>query len=239
MDNLARPASAHADSSQDFAGKLIASILQSGSSATIAPIQKFLNDSKNAKDLRSSVKALRPALIADIAHFLCISHGRHPGIVDHAATKIIDGPARPWLVQAMDGFAAERVYLNNLTVAAGPITRQAGQEKITAIITAQSKSFEMLATSDRKGTAAGAAIAFVLDWTAARVILDECALALSIEPAGLELPDRAACADLAEALGQDKAKQRAMTFGSEQLLAQQIGLWQLIAARHHENMHRS
>ncbi|NJM49648.1 MAG: hypothetical protein HC843_01065 [Sphingomonadales bacterium] len=239
MDNLARPVTANADSPHDFAVGLTQSIIESGSQSVVAPMRKFLEDSKKASNLRSSIKALRPALLADIAHFMCISHGRHPGIVDHAATKIIDAPARPWLVQAMNGFASERIYLNNLTVAAGPISRQAGQEKITAIITAQSKSFEMLATSDRMGTAAGAAIAFVLDWAATRDILDECALSLALEPFDLELPDQDQCQQLTRELGRDKAKQRAMAFGAEQLLAQQKGLWQLIAARHNENLHRA
>jgi hypothetical protein len=35
-------------------------------------------------------------------------------------------------------------------------------------------------------------------------------------------------------LGQDQGYRRAMGFGSDQLLAQQRGLWQLLAARHVE-----
>jgi hypothetical protein len=234
MDNLARPDFAKANPANDFGVSLSALIDAEGSLDAIKAISKFLKDSRDSSDLRSSVKTQRPALIADIAHFLCISHGRHPGIVDHAATKIIEEPAREWLVQAIDGFAAERGYLNQLTVAAGPIARQTGQEKITAIITNQSKSFEMLATSDRKGCAAGAAIAFVLDWQNTRDILDECGLSLGIQPSKLGLPNRLESISLANALTPDIAKQRAMMFGAQQMLAQQRGLWQLIAARHVE-----
>ena len=46
------------------------------------------------------------------------------------------------------------------------------------------------------------------------------------------LPAADLTADLATILAQKPAVQRAMVFGSEQLLAQQRGLWQVIAARH-------
>lgn len=234
MDNLARPGLTLVNTTEDFGGSLRALIAADGSLSVVKPIAKFLRDSRDCSDLRSSVKTLRPALIADIAHFLCISHGRHPGIVDHAATKIVEEPAREWLVQAIDGFAVERGYLNQLTVAAGPIARQTGQEKITAIIANQSKSFEMLATSDRNGCAAGAAIAFVMDWQNTRDLLDECALALGIQPSKLALPDSSKSINLANMLTPDTARQRAMTFGSQQMLAQQRGLWHLIVSRHVE-----
>jgi hypothetical protein len=234
MDNLARPDFKQSNVAEDFGGSLAAVIAAEGSLAVIKPIAKFLKDSRDSSDLRSSVKTLRPALIADISHFLCISHGRHPGIIDHAATKIVEEAAREWLLHAIDGFAAERGYLNQLTVAAGPIARQTGQEKITAIIANQSKSFEMLATSDRNGCAAGAAIAFVMDWQNTRNLLDECALALGIQPTKLALPDPSQSLDLANMLTPDNAKQRAMLFGAQQMLAQQRGLWQLIVARHVE-----
>ncbi len=229
MDNLARP-----DSVVAFGGSLLRLVEADGSAKVILPMQKFLNDSRDVRDLRSSVKTIRPALIADIAHFMCISHGRLPGVVDHAASKIVDEEARIWLVQAIDGFVAERALLNQLTVAAGPIRRLIGQDKISALLSNQSKSFEMLATSDRKGCPAGAAIAFVLDWQATRPLLDQAALSLGIEPVPHSLPSVAECEQLANAMAFDDAKKRAMLFGVEQLLAQQRGLWQLIAARHVE-----
>ncbi len=234
MDNLAR-----LDAKQDFGKSLMSLIAADGSENAVKPLVKFLDDSRDRLDLRSSIKAIRPVLVADIAHFLCVSHGRHPGVIDHAATKIIDEEAREWLVQAIDAFAAERTFLNQLTVAAGPITRQVGQEKITAVITAQANSFQMLATSDRKGCAAGAAIAFATDWQNTRPLLEECAIALGIEPQPCSLPDLAVSQALALSLAPEAGKQRAMLFGAGQLLAQQRGLWQLIAARHAEMISQS
>ncbi len=231
MDNLARP-----DVQQDFGKSLIRYVAEKGSGNVAAPLRKFLDDSHDTPALRASVKNIRPALIADIAHFLCISHGRHPGIIDHAATKIADDPAREWLIHAISGFAAERAFLNQLTVAAGPIARQKGQEKITALIGHQAKSFQMLATSDRKGTAAGAAIAFVLDWQNTRPLIDITALSLGLEPTKISLPEHPSSEIVANALASDTSKSRAMMFGAEQLLGQQRGLWQLIAARHTETV---
>jgi hypothetical protein len=234
MNNLARP-----DSDTAFGSLLLRLVETDGSVTVTASMYKFLNDSRDVRDLRSSVKTTRPALIADIAHFMCISHGRLPGVVDHAAGKIVDGDARLWLVNAIDGFASERAFLNKLTVAAGPIRRLLGQDKVSALLANQTKSFEMLANSDRKGCPAGAAIAFVLDWQATRPVLDQAALALGIDPGQPSLPTSQACGALADMLASDDAKKRAMLFGAGQLLAQQRGLWQLIAARHIEmaNLH--
>jgi hypothetical protein len=234
MDNLARP-----DLDAVFGARLLALVEADGSTAITAPMQKFLKDSRDVHDLRSSVKTTRPALIADIAHFMCISHGRLPGVVDHAASKIVDEAARGWLVQAIEGFSAERAFLNQLTVSAGPIRRLVGQEKISALLSNQAKSFEMLATSDRNGCSAGAAIAFVTDWQATRPLLEYAAIALGIEPKPLAFPLPSSSAQMADALADTDGRKRAMLFGAEQLLGQQRGLWQLIAARHLEmsNLH--
>lgn len=234
MENLARHENRPSDAARPFPAALLSMIAADGSISITVPLAKFLASSRDSRDLRSAVKSTRPALIADIAHFLCISHGRQPGIVDHAATKIVDDEARGWLLAATQGFSIERAYLTQLTVAAGPIARQQGQEKITAVLTNQAKSFAMLATSDRNGCAAGSAIAFVLDWQNTRPLIDECALSLGIEPPKCGLPSQAESTALADILSQESAKQRAMTFGVQQMLAQQRGLWQLIAARHTE-----
>lgn len=229
MDNLARP-------QQDiaFGDSFARSIMSDGSLGVIKPLVSFLGDRGDRPDLRPQIKQARAALLADIAHFINISHGRHPGIIDYAAHKIVDDSARKWLVQAIDGFAAERAYLNKLTVVAGPIRRLNGQDKITALIGGQSKNFEMLATSDRKGCPAGAAIAFVIDWHQTRSLLNNVALHVGLEAPAVALPSIESCTQLADLLGQDQGYRRAMGFGSEQLLAQQRGLWQLIAARHIE-----
>ena len=231
MDNLAR-----GELDVDFGSAFVRNILESGSAPVIAPLLDFLGDRGDRPDLRAVVKNARGALIADIAHFINISHGRHPGIVDHAASKIVDDMARNWLVDAIDGFAAERRFLNALTVAAGPIRRHVGQDKITALIAGQSKNFEMLATSDRLGCPAGAALAFVIDWQQTRPLLDRIALHIGMEPQAIALPLQTVCAAIATELARDDAYTRAMGFGAQQMLSQQRGLWQLIAARHVETL---
>jgi hypothetical protein len=227
MDNLARPLT-----DAGFGPSFARTVLSDGSFNVITPLLGFLGDRSERPDLRASVKTAKAALMADIAHFINISHGRHPGVVDYAAHKIVDDAARKWLVAAIDGFVIERGYLNSLTVAAGPIRRHIGQDKITALINGQSKNFQMLATSDRKGCPAGAALAFVIDWQQTRGLLDRVALHIGIEPPKIALPDVDICSALADELGQNDAYARAMSFGSQQLIGQQRGLWQLVAARH-------
>lgn len=229
MENLAK-----LDSETDF-GVVLSSLVDQGGSASVAGhLRKFIETSRDPNGLRARTSVIRPALIADIAHFMCVSHGRHPGVIEHAATKIVDEEARGWFVDAIGGYIVERELLNRLTVAAGPIRSHAGQDKISAILAGQAKNFQMLATSDRKGTAAGAAIAFVLDWNATRQLLDSVAIALELTPVANQLPDTAACQSFANAMAKSQAYVRAMSFGAEQLLAQQRGLWQIIAARHAE-----
>ena len=92
----------------------------------------------------------------------------------------------------------------------------------------------MIATSDRKGCAAGAAIAFALDWQQTRPLLEACALNLGIHPDCAELPEPVESQILAEKLAASDAASRAMMFGAQQLLGQQRGLWQVIGARHTE-----
>jgi hypothetical protein len=215
-----------------FGEVFLASAAANGSVCVTAPLVAFLDRSMSAPDLRKSVKNSLPALLADIAHFLNISHGRFPGVIDHAAGKIVDEAARNWLTKATTAFAAERDFLNRLTVAAGPIRRNSDQDKVEALLATQHRSFEMLATSDRRGCPAGAAMAFALDWRATRGLLERAALMLGIEAETCALPLEAATVALADALSGNPAAERAMAFGSEQLLAQQKGLWQLIAARH-------
>lgn len=229
MDNLARP-----DLDEDFGQALVRAILTDGSSPVIMPLQDFLGQRETILDFRSPTKSARAALIADIAHFLNISHGRHPGVIDFAAHKIADDVARKWMVIATKAIVVERRYLNALTVAAGPTHRQQGQDKLTALLGQQSKNFEMLATSDRTGCPAGAAIAFVIDWQQTRPLLDRSALHLGMEPPACTLPSIDHSRDLANALAATPVVQRAMSFGARQLLGQQRGLWQVIAARHDE-----
>jgi hypothetical protein len=223
-----------ATQSKGFGEGFASLVAEHGSVPVSGPLMAFLDRCMSSPDLRKSVKDSLPALLADIAHFLNISHGRHPGVVDHASSKIVDPEAREWLATAMSAFAAERSFLNRLTVAAGPIRRHLDQDKIEALLTTQHRSFEMLATSDRKGCPSGAVMAFVLDWHATRPVLDRAAIMLGLEVQSNALPATNVTIRLADSLAKSAAVERAMAFGSQQLLAQQRGLWHLIAARHHK-----
>ncbi len=174
---------------------------------------------------------LSGADVADIAHFLCILHGRHPGVVDHAATKTADIVAREWLVEAMDGFSAERAFLTTLTVAAGPITGIRSEDQSNATVLAQRKALEMLSQSDRSGCALGASFALVLDWQAIRPLLEKIAVKLGIEPRTDILPSAESTHLLNVELAKVSAVERAINFGVDQILTQHRGLWQLLEAR--------
>lgn len=216
----------------DFGQAFIANAAEQGCAPVIAPLLSFLDKSDRNSDLRVQAKICRPALLADIGHFMNVLFGRHPGVIDHAGQKIVDQEARLWLTQASDAFALERVFLNRLAIATGPIHRQNGQDRVNALIEGQSRSMELLATSDRVGCAAGAAMAFALDWQRSRPLLDQVSMIAGIEAPLCLLPKAEATAHLARALAHKPAARRAMAFGSTQMLAQMRGLWQIIAARH-------
>lgn len=169
--------------------------------------------------------------LADAAYYLCLLHGRHPGVIDHAATRSADNAARAWLIEAADGFARERTYLTQVTVAVGPAPSTAGQSDCETVVSQQRHALDMLAQSDRRGCAMGAAVALVLDWRAVRHILDIAAIRVGVEPHGCELPDRASTLEVARAIGGDDVIDRAILFGARQLLNQHRGLWDVLQAR--------
>lgn len=179
---------------------------------------------------RSTLAASLPNL-ADAAHYLCMLHGRHPGVIDHAATRTADNAARNWLVQAADAFTAERALLTQVAVAVGPLPSTSGQDQCDAAVLQQRHALEMLAQSDRRGCAMGAAIALVIDWCAVRKILETAALRVGIEPRPSLMPTHAVTLAVADALGSDEATMRALQFGARQLLGQHRGLWDLLQAR--------
>ncbi|AVA14320.1 MULTISPECIES: DUF6975 family protein [Sphingopyxis] len=169
--------------------------------------------------------------LADAVHFLCLLHGRHPGVVDSAARKAVDPASRAWMEEAAQAFADERAFLSQVAAAAGPVPSTPGQDQCEAAVAAQCKALDMLAESDRHGCAVGAAIALALDWRTIRVLLDISAQRLDLSPPGCALPDLPGTARLAGAIAQTPAIERALTFGAQQLLAQHSGLWDLLAAR--------
>lgn len=172
-----------------------------------------------------------PRDIADAAHYLCFLHGRQPGVIEHAALHSDFPTARDWLAEAAAGFAQERAYLVALASAAGPRPSTPGQAETEAAVAAQRHALTVLAQSERRGCALGAAIALTLDWQAMRASLDRAATRLGLAHTPLVLPDAAATAAVVAMLARDRATERAMRFGVDQFLAQHRGLWDLLEAR--------
>lgn len=168
---------------------------------------------------------------ADLLHFLCILHGRYPGIVDHAASRITEAGPHAWLAEAAYSFAGERAYLARLAVAAGPVPGTPGGSASDSAVLSQRHAIEMLAQSERAGCALGAAMAVVLDWAAIRSALDGAALRYGIEAPFYTLADAGRIEAVADGFAPGGAPQRALLFGADQVLVQHYGLWDLLESR--------
>lgn len=170
--------------------------------------------------------------LSDALHALCMLHGGHPGILDHALAGGRESAASVWLDAASAAFKTERHRLATLVAAAGPLPSTPGQAESESAVAAQRHALDMLGRSDRVGCSAGAAAALLLDWAQAiaplLVIATE-RLGVS-DPAGA-LPDEMKTAAAIDALADRPAVERAALFGAQQLLAQQRGLWDLLEAR--------
>lgn len=166
--------------------------------------------------------------LTDAVHVLCALHGRHPGIVDHAAGRSTAPAARAWLATAGETMTAERAHLARLSVAAGPIPSTPGGAGSEAAIHAQRGALATLAQSDRQGCALGAALAFAADWAAIRPLLDGFArrLGLELPPSGLGSRET-----LRSVADDAVAHERAVLFGAQQLALQHRALWDLLEAR--------
>ena len=162
--------------------------------------------------------------LADAVHFLCLLHGRYPGVIDSAARKAVDPASRQWMDEAAEAFVQERAFLSKIAAAVGPVPSTQGQAQCEAAVAAQRKAIDMLAESDRHGCAVGAAIALTLDWRTIRVLLDISAQRLDIAPPTCTLPDLPGTARLAATVADSPAVERAMVFGAQQLIAQHSGL---------------
>jgi hypothetical protein len=166
--------------------------------------------------------------LADVIHFLCALHGRHPGIVDHAGTRTVEPAARAWIGAAAEAMVDERVYLTRLAVAVGPMPSTHGGTGSETAILAQRCALATLAQSDRRGCALGAALAFATDWLAMRAVLDTAANRLGVDPRPCRLGDAALLAEVADASADCE---RALLFGAQQLALQHRALWDLLEAR--------
>lgn len=169
--------------------------------------------------------------VADIIHLLCLLHGRHPGVIDHATARETDAASKAFLSAMSEAFAEERALLAKLVVLVGPLPSTPGQADTESAVLAQHHAVEMLAQSERNGCAFGAAIAVAADWVAVRPVLEMVAKRLSIEIEPSKLPTVDGLASAIRAANQGPAAERAMLFGAQQILAQHRGLWNLLEAR--------
>lgn len=169
--------------------------------------------------------------LADALHCLCQLHGRDAGMIAVAQARTSHPVAREWFAVAAAGFADERDWLSRLVAAAGPVPSTPGQMDSESAIATQRHALEMLAQSERAGVAIGAASAFVFDWHRLRPTLESIAHRLYVESPPTRLPSLKASQALLEATPVPADATRGFLFGTQQVLAQQRGLWSLIDAR--------
>ncbi|GGB69268.1 hypothetical protein GCM10010833_25620 [Blastomonas aquatica] len=169
--------------------------------------------------------------LADAAHYLCLIHGRYPGLIDYAATRSADPYVGKWLSRACEAFVGERALLTRLTVAAGPITSTPGQDRCTSAIINLRGALNALSQSDRQGCALGAAFALVLDWIAIRDVLDLIGERTGLDGRRSTLPAADETRQLAAELSINGAIGRAIGFGASQMLLQHRQLWDMLCER--------
>jgi hypothetical protein len=169
--------------------------------------------------------------IADAIHLLCSVHGHHPGLIEQALELCTDGRTRKWLGRAADAFERERLYLVRLTAAVGPLPSTPGAAETEATLLAQRHALEILAKSERRGCALGAATALVSDWWPIRRLLDRAASRIAVEAPAPSLPDEASVVAVIESECNSPASVRALGFGGEQMLLQNRGMFDLLEAR--------
>lgn len=213
--------------------RTVESVEQSGIGETLASMA--LSDGSSGHRYVSSEKlnanSFAARNLADAAHYLCLLHGRYPGVVDFAAERTANPEARDWLSAAVDGFAQERIFLAHLTAAAGPQPSTAGHTQAEQAVLGQRHAIETLAQSERTGCALGAAVALVLDWAGIRTVLDAAAEKLSVDAPQSTLPGAELAIAVVDSVGANPAVRRAIAFGAEQVLVQHRGLWDLLEAR--------
>ena len=206
--------------SRDSADALLALVVAEGSAAHLHPKSEVLTQGPEAA-----------RNVADIVHLLCLLHGRHPGVVDYAITRVTNTATRAFLFDAADAFSNERALLTKLVVAVGPLPSTPGQADTETAVLAQHHAIAMLAQSERTGCALGAALALIADWSAVRPVLDMAARRLSLEIDETALPSPTVIAAAIRDAGNTAAADRAMLFGAQQIIAQHRGLWDLLEAR--------
>ena len=169
--------------------------------------------------------------LSDAVHLLCSLHGRYPGLIELALQQCPTGPAQTWLSHAAEAFERERLYVVRLTAAVGPLPSTPGAAETEASLVATRHALETLAHSERNGCSLGSATALVGDWWPIRRLLDRAAARVGIQSPAPSLPDEASIVEVIGLSTDSPASERALAFGSEQLLLQHRGLFDLLEAR--------
>jgi len=169
--------------------------------------------------------------LADVLHLLSMLHGPQPGLIELAADRNVVPEATGWFRQASAAFAAERHYLTQLIVAAGPAPSTPGESDTAATILDQRRAMETIVCSDRFGCGIGAIVALILDWQAIRSVLDTAANRIGIGTPTNQFPDDQTTSRLLAGLPVQARLDRTLSFGARQLLLQHRGVWDLLEAR--------
>ena len=169
--------------------------------------------------------------LSDAVHLLCSLHGRYPGLIELALQHCPAGPAQSWLARAAEAFERERLYVVRLTSAVGPLPSTPGAAETESSLVSARHALETLAHSERKGCSLGAATALVGDWWPVRRLLDRAAARVGLQSPAPSLPDEASVVEVIGLSADSPASERALAFGSEQLLLQHRGLFDLLEAR--------
>jgi hypothetical protein len=169
--------------------------------------------------------------LADVLHLLSMLHGAQPGLIDRAALRNVAPEADAWFRGVVSGFSAERSYLAQLIVVAGPSPSTPGEAETAGAVLGQRHALETIAESDRFGCAIGAVAALLFDWQSIRAVLDTAAARIGINTPQCLMPDDEETAAMLNALPRTPRLDRALTFGARQLLIQHFGLWDLLETR--------
>ena len=138
---------------------------------------------------------------------------------------------RTWFNSTIAAFAEERSFLARLSFAVGPIPSTPGACDTESTVLGQRHAIEMLAQSERKGCAFGAAVAVVVDWNTIRVVLDAAAQRFGLDAPVSRLCTAAEVGALSQASITTPSLERALLFGADQIVLQHHGLWDLLEAR--------
>lgn len=182
------------------------------------------------RELTGNIDAFNGSDIADVCHYLCILHGRYPGVMDSLSDRMV-GAGDPFYSELAERFTAERRLLTDLTVAAGPIGRLTGEDRSMNMVEQSRVAIDLLARSDREGCALGAAAALLTEWKHIRPALEAIARRLGVTTG--ELNHESLNTQMLERVTSlpEKRQKRAIAFGIKQFFHQHEQFWLLLNNR--------